>query len=56
MSLVTDFVALRANMYAYRNIDEGVEEKHYKGTKKCVVPEGLTFDDYETFPFDGKTI
>ena len=27
-----------------------------KGTKKCVVSEGLTFDDYKTFLFDGETI
>ena len=25
-----------------------VEEKCCKGTKKCVVSEGLTFDDYKT--------
>ena len=27
-----------------------------KGTKKCVVSEGLTFDDYKTFLSDGETI
>ena len=43
-------------MYAYRKIDKEVEEKHCKGTKKCVVSEGLTFDDYKTYLFDGKTI
>ena len=30
--------------------------KHCKGTKKCVVAESLTFDDYKTCLFDGKTI
>ena len=42
---ITEFVALRAKMYAYRKIDKEVEEKHCKGTKKCVVSEDLTFDD-----------
>ena len=27
-----------------------------KGTKKCVVSESLTFDDYKTFLSDGETI
>ena len=54
--IMTEFVALRAKMYAYRKIDKEVEEKCYKGTKKCVVSEGLTFDDYKTCLFDGKTV
>ena len=45
--IMTEFVALRAKMYAYRNIDKEVEEKRCKGTKKCVVSEGLTFDDHK---------
>ena len=53
---MTEFVALRAKMYAYRKIDKEVEEKCYKGTKKCVVSEGLMFDDYKTCLFDGKTV
>ena len=32
------------------------DEKHCKGTKKCVVTEGLIFDDYKTSLFDGETI
>ena len=32
------------------------DEKCCKGTKKCVVTEGLTFDDYKTSLFDGETI
>ena len=43
-------------MYAYRKIDKKVGEKRCKGTKKCVVAEGLTFDDYKTCLFDGKTL
>ena len=33
-----------------------VEEKRCKGTKKCVVSEGLTFDDYKNCLFGGETI
>ena len=54
--IVTEFVALRAKMYAYRKIDKEVEEKRCSGTKKCVVSEGLTFDDYKICLFDGKTV
>ena len=54
--IMTEFVALRAKMYAYRKIDKEVEEKRCKGTKKCVVSEGLTFDEYRTGLLDGKTI
>ena len=43
-------------MYAYRKIDKEVEEKRCKGTKRCVVAEGITFDDYKTCLFDGETI
>ena len=52
--ITTEFVALRAKMYAYRKIDKEVEEKRSKGTKKCVVTEGLTFDDYKICLFDGE--
>ena len=34
--IMTEFVALRAKMYAYRKIDKEVEEKRCKGTEKCV--------------------
>ena len=54
--IMTEFVALRAKMYAYRKIDKEVEEKCSKGTKKCVVTEGLTFDDYKICLFDGEKI
>ena len=53
--IMTEFVALRAKMYAYRKIDKEVEEKRCKGTKKCVVSEGLTFDDYKTCLSDDET-
>ena len=54
--IMTEFVALRAKMYAYRKIDNYVEEKCCKGTEKCVVGEGLIFDDYKTCLFDGETV
>ena len=53
--IMTEFLALREKMYAYRKIDKEVEEKCCKCTKKCVVSEGLTFDDYKTCLFDGET-
>ena len=54
--IMTEFVALKAKMYAYRKIDKEVEEKRCKGTKRCVVSEVLTFDGYNTYLFDGETI
>ena len=54
--ITTEFVALRAKMYAYRKIDKKVEGKRRKSTKKCVVSEGLTFDDYKTCLLDGEMI
>ena len=54
--IMTEIVALRAKMYAYRKIDKEVEEKRCKDTKKCMVSEGLTFDDYKTCLFNGKTV
>ena len=45
-----------SRVYMYREIDREVEEKRCKGTKKCVLAEGLNFDDYKTCLFDGKTL
>ena len=33
-----------------------MEDKCCKGTKNCVVAEGLMFDDYKTCLFDGEII
>ena len=52
--IMTEFVALRAKMYAYRTLDE--EGKRCKGTKKCAVAETLTFEDYKKCLFDGRTV
>ena len=54
--IMTEFVALRAKMYAYRKIDKEVEEKQCKGIKKRVVSEDLMFDDYKTCLFDVKAV
>ena len=43
--IMIEFVALRTKKYAYRKIEKKVEDKCCKGTKKCVVAEGLMFDD-----------
>ena len=44
--IMTEFVALRPNLYAYRKLN-GKEDKRCKGIKKCVVKETLDFDDYK---------
>ena len=55
--IMTEFVALRAKMYAYRKLDEKEpEDKRCKGTKKCAVAETLTFENYKKCLFDGKTV
>ena len=54
--IMTEFVALRAKMYAYRKMEKEVEEKRCKDTEKCVVSEDLLFDDYKVCLFDGETI
>ena len=54
--IMTEFAALRTKMYVYKKKDKEVEEKRCKGTKKCVVSEGLTFDNYKACLFDGKMI
>ena len=43
--IMTEFIALRPKMYAYKKLDEKVE-KRCKGIKKCVVKKRISFDDY----------
>ena len=43
-------------MHVYKKIDNEVEEKRCKGTKNCVVSEGLTFEGYKTCLLDGETV
>ena len=55
--IMTEFVALRAKMYAYRKLDEKEpEDKRCKGTKKCVVAVSITFEDYKKCLIEGNTI
>ena len=55
--IMIEFIALRANMYAYRKLDENEPEgKRCKGTKKCVIAKAITFEDYKTCLFEGKVI
>ena len=44
--IMTEFVALRAKMYAYKKLDGDVE-KRCKGTKKCVVKKRISFEDFK---------
>ena len=55
--IMTEFIALRPKLYAYRKLD-GKEDKKCKGIKKCVVKKTLGFDDYKKCLFDpvGKSI
>ena len=46
--IMTEFVALRTELYAYRKLDD----KKCKGIKKCVVEKTLGFDDYKKCLFD----
>lgn len=42
-------------MYAYKKMD-GKEDKRRKGTKKYIVAEKLSFEDYKNCLFGGKTV
>ena len=53
--IMTEFVALRAKLYAYKTLEKK-EEKKCKGIKKCVVKKTLTFDDYKKCLDDGKNV
>ena len=54
--IITEFVALRPKAYSYI-INDFIEMKKAKGTKKCVVNKMLRFDDYKKCLFDnGKVL
>ena len=55
--IMTEFIAIRSKLYAYRKLG-GKEDKKCKGIKKCVVKKTLGFDDYKKCLFDpvGKII
>ena len=49
--IMTEFVALRPKLYAYRKLG-GAEDKKCKGIKKCTVKKTLDFDDYKACLFN----
>ena len=49
--IMTEFVALRPKLYAYRKL-AGAEDKKCKGIKKCVVKKTPDFDDYKKCLFN----
>ena len=51
--IITEFVALRPNIYSYM-IDELIEMKKAKGTKKYVIKKMLKFEDYKKCLFDNE--
>ena len=55
--IMTEFIALRAKMYAYRKLDEKKpEDKRCKGIQRRLVAETLTFEDYKKCLFEGETM
>ena len=55
--VMTEFVALRAKLYAYKQLDiKKPEDKRCKGIKKCVVKKMLTFDNYKKCLDDGENV
>ena len=52
--IMTEFVALRPNLYAYRKLDNK-EDKRCKGVKKCVVEETIGFNNYKNCLLDAKS-
>ena len=52
--IMTEFVALRPKLYAYKNKEK--VGKRAKGTKKCVVKKTITFEDYVQCLDNGKDL
>ena len=53
--IMTEFCALRAKAYAYK-LDDDVEKKKAKGTKKCVVEREIIFKNYMDSLFNNEII
>ena len=51
--IMTEFVALRPKMYAYKQLD-GKIDKRCKGIKKFVVKKHISFEDYKECCISGK--
>ena len=62
-AIMTEFVLLRPKLYSYKKLDGSetpngphfVEDKKYKGIKKCIVKKTLTFEDYKNCLFEDST-
>ena len=52
---ITEFVGLRAKLYAIKKFD-GEEEKKCKGVKRNVIRSKISFNDYKDVLFSGKEV
>ena len=52
---MTEFITLRTQTYAF-NSDKNEGKKKAKGTKKCVVKNDITFENYKEALFNNKLI
>ena len=50
-AIMTEFVALRPELYFYKKLD-GAEDKKCKGIKKCIIKKTLMFEDYKNCLFN----
>ena len=53
-NIITKFVGLKEQTYSY-SIDDGIEDKKAKCTKKCVIKRQLKFENFKK-PFRSKSI
>jgi len=53
--IITEFVGLRAKLYAIKKLD-GEEEKKCKGVKRNVIRNKISFNDYKDVLFSGKEV
>ena len=52
--IMKEFCGPRAKTYAYL-MDDDIEKKKAKGTKKCIIKRRLTFKNYKESIFENKT-
>ena len=53
--IMTEFIALRAKVYAYIT-EDGSVHKRAKGTRKCIIKREIMFQHYKDCLFNDKTI
>ena len=53
--IMIEFCALRTKTYPFL-LDDGIEKKKAKGTKKCVIKREIMFEHYKDCLFNDKTI